>query len=86
MPGATVPQGWTDVTLLLEPGLWLEIARQTLFMALTPPGAVLGLLALTAWQTPPVETHIVQGNTASEDQDEFGGNAFSHSSPGMKLT
>jgi hypothetical protein len=46
VPGATVPQGWTDASLLLEPGLWLEIARQTLFMALTPPGAVLGLLGL----------------------------------------
>ncbi|MEW6268351.1 MAG: glycosyltransferase family 39 protein [Thermodesulfobacteriota bacterium] len=44
--GAMVAEGWVAPHLLLEPRLYLEIARQTIEMVFTPLGAAIAVLGL----------------------------------------
>ena len=48
VPGATVSEGWINLRLLLEPFFWTELARQVGWMVLTPLGAGLAALGLSA--------------------------------------
>lgn len=51
VPGATVPQGWIDPRLWLEPALYGRIAAQLATMVWTPAGIALTVIAL--WRPRP---------------------------------
>lgn len=61
----------------LENGSFVSAAEQQDYFAAAIE------MALEAWQSPPVQAKSTQAHTESTDENPFGENAFSHSSPAM---